>query len=91
MTQSTTVQTFAGKRHAGTGRRQLLQLSALALLVAQSKVFALSLADMTDAQASNSIKTLLEKSANAAVLQLGKPGGFMHNDAVRIGLPGNLE
>ena len=91
MTQSTTVQTFAGKRHAGTGRRQLLQLSALALLVAQSKVFALSLADVTDTQASNSIKTLLEKSANAAVLQLGKPGGFMHNDAVRIGLPGNLE
>ncbi len=75
------------------GRRQMLQLSALALLVAQSKVFALSLADLSgisDAQAGGSIKTLLEKSASAAVLQLGKPGGFMNNDAVRIGLPGEL-
>jgi hypothetical protein len=76
---------------SNTGRRQLLQLSALALLVAQSKVFAFSLGDITDAQAGSSIKTLLEKSASAAVLQLGKPGGFMGNDAVRIGLPGNLE
>ena len=95
MTHSINTQTGAAARdaHIGIdgGRRQLLQLSALALLVAQSKVFALSLADVTDAQAGGSIKTLLEKSASAAVLQLGKPGGFMHNDAVRIGLPGNLE
>ena len=73
------------------GRRPILQLSALVLLVAQSKVFAFSLADISDAQAGSSIKTLLEKSATAAVLQLGKPGGFMHNDAVRIGLPGDLD
>lgn len=78
----------------GTGvlqRRQALQLSALALLVAHSKVFAFSLADISDAQAGSSIKTLLEKSATAAVLQLGQPNGFLGNDKVRIGLPGDLD
>jgi hypothetical protein len=69
----------------------MLQLSALALLVAQSKVFAFSLADITDAQAGSSIKTLLEKSATAAVLQLGRPDGFLGNEQVRIGLPGHLD
>lgn len=77
--------------NAALDRRQVLQLSALALLVAQSKVMALSLSDISDAQAGSSIKTLLEKSATAAVLQLGKPDGFLGNDKVRIGLPGNLD
>ena len=61
MTQSTTGQ-MAGIA-ADTGRRQVLQLSTLALLVAHAKVFAFSLSDITDAQAGSSIKTLLEKSA----------------------------
>ena len=89
MTQSATGQT-AGIA-ADTGRRQILQLSALALLVAHTKVFAFSLSDITDAQAGSSIKTLLEKSASAAVLQLGKPDGFLGNEQVRIGLPGHLD
>ncbi len=75
-------------------RRQTLQLSALtalALLVAQSKVLAFSLADISDAQAGSSIKSLLDKSASAAVLQLGRKDGFLGNDKVRIGLPGNLD
>ena len=89
MTQSTTGQMACIA--ADTGRRQVLQLSTLALLVAHAKVFAFSLSDITDAQAGSSIKTLLEKSATAAVLQLGKPDGFLGNDKVRIGLPGNLD
>lgn len=88
MTQSAAQQMQDIQIHS---RRQVLQLSALALLVAQSKVFAFSLSDITDAQAGSSIKTLLEKSATAAVLQLGRPDGFLGNDKVRIGLPGNLD
>ncbi len=72
-------------------RRQLLQLSALALATAQAKVFALSLPGLSDGQASSGLAALLEQSATAAVLQLGRPDGFMGNDKVRIGLPGHLD
>lgn len=52
---------------------------------------ALSLADITNAQASQGLKAALEKGAIAAVNTLGQPNGFLGNDKVRIPLPGYLE
>lgn len=51
---------------------------------------ALSLADLSAADASGGLKTALETASKAAVQMLGKPGGFMGNDKVRITLPGYL-
>jgi Protein of unknown function (DUF4197) len=52
---------------------------------------ALSLADLTNADASAGVKTALEKGALAAVGLLGKTDGFLGNPKVRIPLPGYLE
>lgn len=52
---------------------------------------ALSLNDLTSAQASQGLRAALERGARAAVLELGRPGGFMGNDQVRIPLPGYLQ
>ncbi len=52
---------------------------------------ALSLADLTNTQASQGLKAALEQGARAAVASLGQPGGFLGNDKVRIPLPGYLE
>nr|WP_319565002.1 DUF4197 domain-containing protein [uncultured Rhodoferax sp.] len=52
---------------------------------------ALSLSDLTNAQASQGLKTALEKGAIAAVNTLGQANGFLGNDKVRIPLPGYLE
>ncbi len=51
---------------------------------------ALSLGDITNAQASQGLKLALEKGAVAAVQSLGQANGFMGNDKVRIPLPGHL-
>ncbi|MBB1076009.1 DUF4197 domain-containing protein [Rhodoferax sp. 4810] len=53
--------------------------------------YALSLADLTNTQASQGLKAALEQGARAAVASLGQPGGFLGNDKVRIPLPGYLE
>lgn len=53
--------------------------------------YALSLNDVTNAQASQGLKLALEKGAIAAVKLLGQPNGFTGNDKVRIPLPGVLE
>lgn len=55
------------------------------------QVLALSLADLSNAQASEGLKAALEKGARSAVAELGKPNGFLGNDKVRIPLPGYLE
>ncbi|MCB8748808.1 DUF4197 domain-containing protein [Rhodoferax sp. U2-2l] len=52
---------------------------------------AVSLADVTNTQASQGLKAALEQGARAAVASLGQPGGFLGNDKVRISLPGYLE
>lgn len=52
---------------------------------------ALTLNDLTNAQASQGLKLALEKGAIAAVKSLGQPNGFLGNDMVRIPLPGYLE
>jgi Protein of unknown function (DUF4197) len=64
---------------------------ALAITAAYSQAHALSLADLTDADASGGVKAALENGALAAVGLLGKTDGFLGNPKVRIPLPGALE
>ena len=76
-------------------RRQFssVSVSAIATLVAltHQHALALSLGDLTNAEASQGLKAALEKGALAAVGLLGKPDGVLGNDKVRIPLPGFLE
>ncbi len=76
-------------------RRNFNQASAgalgLLILATYSRAHALSLGDLTNAEASNGLKAALEKGALAAVALLGKPDGFLGNPKVRIPLPGYLE
>ena len=60
------------------------------LTLVHGKAQALSLADLSNADASRGLKTALEQGAQAAVSLLGKPDGFLGNDKVRIPLPGYL-
>ncbi|MDB5846665.1 MAG: hypothetical protein JWP29_417, partial [Rhodoferax sp.] len=66
--------------------------SALAalLLTTFDTAHALSMADLTDQEASTGLKAALEKGASSAVSLLGQPNGFLGNDKVRIPLPGFL-
>lgn len=66
--------------------------SALALLSmsAWRQAHALTLGDLSNAEASQGLKTALERGALAAVALLGKPDGFLGNPKVRIPLPGFL-
>ena len=68
-------------------------VSALGLLIVATyrHAHALSLNDLSNADASKGLKTALEKSALAAVALLGKTDGFLGNPKVRIPLPGYLE
>jgi hypothetical protein len=52
---------------------------------------ALSLNDLSNAQAAQGLRLALEKGAMAAVKSLGQPNGFLGNEKVRIPLPGYLE
>ncbi len=51
---------------------------------------ALTLDDLSNADASKGLKTALERAATSAVGLLGITDGFMGNEKVRIPLPGNL-
>jgi len=76
------------RRHfTHTTSRSIAALFALAY----AQAHALSLADLTNAEASQGLKAALEKGALAAVGILGKTDGFLGNDKVRIPLPGFLE
>ena len=70
-----------------------LSASSVAALIAlvHLQARALSLGDLTNAEASQGLKTALEKGALAAVSLLGKTDGFLGNDKVRIPLPGFLD
>lgn len=61
------------------------------LLAACHRAQALSLGDLTNAEAGSGLKTALEKGALAAVSVLGRTDGFLANPKVRIPLPGYLE
>ena len=68
-----------------------LPLMAAAILMAHQRAHALTLGDLTQAEASQGLKVALEKGALAAVNLLGRPGGFLNNEKVRIPLPGYLD
>ncbi|WP_397380664.1 DUF4197 domain-containing protein [Pseudomonas sp.] len=69
----------------------MLRLLTLAAgLALSTSAMALSLADLTQGDASGGLKDALSQGAKVAVQQLGKPGGFSNNPDVRIELPGNL-
>lgn len=69
----------------------MLRITALAAALALStNAFALSLADLSQTDASGGLKDALVQGAQVAVKQLGAPGGFSNNPDVRIELPGNL-
>lgn len=61
------------------------------IVLAHTHAQALSLSDLTDGEASDGLKTALEKGALAAVSLLGRKDGFLGNEKVRIPLPGYLE
>lgn len=75
-------------------RRQFngISISALTTLLtlATQHAQALTLADLSNADASKGLKAALEKSALSAVATLGAPDGFLGNEKVRIPLPGYL-
>ena len=68
-------------------------VSGLGLLffAAYRQAHALSLGDLTNAEAGSGLKMALEQGAAAAVALLGKNDGFLGNPKVRIPLPGYLE
>jgi hypothetical protein len=68
-----------------------LGLTAGALMMYSFHAQALTLADLSNVQASEGLKVALEKSAVAAVKSLGQTDGFLGNDKVRIPLPGYLQ
>ena len=69
----------------------MLRLTTLIAGLALSlNSYALSLSDLTQGDASGGLKDALAQGAKVAVQQLGKPGGFSNDPAVRIELPGNL-
>lgn len=59
-------------------------------LLLSANVFALSLSDLSQQDASGGLKDALIQGAQVAVKQLGAPGGFSNNPDVRIELPGKL-
>jgi hypothetical protein len=75
-------------------RRQFSSSAVSALGLAATAVWreaqAAGIADISNAEASQGLKTALERGAVAAVDLLGKPDGFLANPKVRIPLPGFL-
>lgn len=68
--------------------RKVLLLMTVCLLTTAAQ--ALSLADVSGADASGGLKQALTQGAGKAVDVLGRPDGFMGDPKVRIGLPGKL-
>ncbi|WP_061237519.1 DUF4197 domain-containing protein [Ectopseudomonas composti] len=69
----------------------MLRLTTFAAgLLLSANVFALSLADLSQQDASGGLKDALVQGAQVAVKQLSAPGGFSNNPEVRIELPGKL-
>lgn len=72
-------------------RRVYQAAITLFLAMTASVVLAISLADLTNQDASNGLKAALQKGADIAVSKLGAENGFLNSDKVKIGLPGILE
>jgi hypothetical protein len=72
-------------------RRQFQACGLAALiLLATTRAQALTLGELSNADASNGVKAALEQGALAAVGLLGQSGGFLNNPKVRNPLPGYL-
>ncbi|WLI89609.1 DUF4197 domain-containing protein [Massilia sp. R2A-15] len=71
--------------------RQFPRAWMMSLCLVATAASALSLADLSNQDASNGLKAALEKGSLAAVAKLGVENGFLNNDKVKIGLPGPLE
>lgn len=65
-------------------------LAGFLVLLASTQARALTLASLSNADASSGVKAALEQGAMAAVGLLGQSGGFLNNPQVRIPLPGYL-
>lgn len=76
-------------------RRQFNSFSLCAVGVfsalAYGRAHALTLADLSNTDATKGLKAALEKGASAAISQLGTADGFLGNEKVRISLPSYLE
>ncbi len=70
-------------------RRSLALL--LPLTLAAASAYALSLADLSNQDATGGLKAALDKGASLAVAKLGAENGFLNNEKVRIPLPKILE
>ena len=62
----------------------------LLLLAAHQRALAVSLAQLSNADAASGVKAALARGAEVAVDLLGRTDGFLGNPQVRIGLPGQL-
>ncbi|MET0377769.1 MAG: DUF4197 domain-containing protein [Spongiibacteraceae bacterium] len=62
----------------------------IALLLCSSAAWALSLSDLSNADASKGLKEALSQGASQAIAALGKNDGFLGNPDVKIPLPGKL-
>ncbi|TNB77822.1 DUF4197 domain-containing protein [Pseudomonas sp. Fig-3] len=71
--------------------RSTLRFTSLcAGLLFCANTMALSLADLSQKDATGGLKDALTQGAQVAVKQLGTPGGFSNNPEVKIELPGKL-
>lgn len=65
--------------------------SLMLAVLTTSQAFAISLADLSNQDATGGLKAALEKGSVAAVAKLGVQNGFLENDKVKIRLPKVLE
>ena len=66
-------------------------LAALAVLAAWQQAHAVTLDNISSAEAGQGLRAALEQGAVAAVALLGQNNGFLNNPKVRIPLPGFLD
>lgn len=68
-----------------------LSVATLFATMALQQAHAITLADLSNADAAKGLKTALEKGALSAIRILGVQDGFLGNEKVRIPLPGYLQ
>ncbi len=66
-------------------------LTIITALAVSTSIWAASLADLNNVQASDGLKAALQKGAESAVEKLGVQNGFLSNDKVKINLPSSLD
>jgi hypothetical protein len=72
-------------------RRRIHHAVVVPLFLLASSAFAVSIADLSNQDASSGLKAALDKGSVAAVAKLGVENGFLSNDKVKIQLPSLLE